>query len=159
MNSSTLKEKGFTEFLLLKELSMSKLPNNKGNVIAIIENTPSEKNASDILYIGRTKKLSKRIFGGYLAGYGGKTITKINTKLLNEGYLEKVAVGWIASDTPKVTQQELLDNFKKEHGRYPEWNASKKATEEKPTKKPASTPSKTKPTKRRTTRTVKKAIK
>lgn len=159
MNSSTLKEKGFTEFLLLKELSVSKLPDNKGNVIVIIDSTTPGKTTSDILYIGRTKKLSKRIFGGYLSGYGGKTSARINTKLLNEGYMEKAAICWMASDTPKAAQQELLESFKKEHGKYPEWNAPKKAVDEKATKKPTTSP-KAKPakkqSKRSTTRTAKK---
>ena len=42
--------------------------------------------------------------------------------LLNDGYLEKVAVSWRVSDDPKVTQQELLESFKKQHGEYPAWN-------------------------------------
>lgn len=68
----------------------------------------------------------KRIFGGYLAGYGGKTTRKINSKLFDEGYIERVAVSWMLSDNPKAAQQELLESFKKEHGEYPAWNASKK---------------------------------
>jgi hypothetical protein len=148
MNSSTLKEKGFAEFLPLKELSVSKLPNSKGTVLVIIDSTHSEKSTSDILYIGRAKKLSKRIFGGYLAGYGGKTTTKINAKLFDEGYIEKAAVSWISSDTPKAAQQELLESFKKEHGEYPQWNAPKK-TNEKVVEKPAAP---AKPVRRRVTR-------
>jgi hypothetical protein len=39
--------------------------------------------------------------------------------LLEDGYIEKVAVSWILSDNPKAAQQELLENFKKERGDYP----------------------------------------
>jgi len=46
----------------------------------------------------------------------------------NYGYIEKVAVSWMLSDNPKATQEELLENFKKEHGEYPAWNFSKKTS-------------------------------
>lgn len=126
MNSLTLKENGFAEFLPLKGLPFSSLPYNKGSVLAIIDSTLSGKPTSDILYIGRSKKPTKRIFGGYLAGYGGKTTKKLNSKLLDDGYIEKVSISWMLSDNPKTAQQKLLENFKKEHGEYPAWNASKK---------------------------------
>ena len=128
MNSLTLKEKGFAEFAPLKELSFSSLPSNKGSVLILADSTLTGKPASDILYIGKSKKPAKRIFGGYLAGYGGKTTRKISSKLLDEGYIEKVAVSWMLTDNPKAAQQELLDSFKKEHGEYPAWNASKKTS-------------------------------
>ena len=80
------------------------------------------------MYIGRSKKPTKRIFGGYLAGYGGKATRKISSRLLDDGYIEKVAVSWMLSDNPKAAQEELLESFKKEHGEYPAWNFSKKTS-------------------------------
>jgi hypothetical protein len=135
MDSLTLKENGFTEFVPLKTLAFYSLPCNKGSVLVLADTSLTGKPASDILYIGRTKKLTKRILGGYLAGYGGKTTRKINSKLIDDGFMEKVSVGWMLSDNPKAAQQELLDNFKKDHGEYPAWNASNK-TLEKPKPKP-----------------------
>jgi hypothetical protein len=129
MNSLSLKEKGFTEFVSLKGLPFSSLPQNKGVVFAIVDTALSGKPTSDILYIGRSKRPAKRIFGGYLAGYGGKATRKINSKLMDEGYIEKVLVSWMVNDNPKVAQQELLETFKKEHGQYPSWNDSKKVFE------------------------------
>ena len=126
MNSLTLKENGFAEFVPLKGLSFSSLPFDKSSVFVLADSTLTGKPASDILYIGKTKKLTKRVFGGYLAGYGGKTTRKINSLLLNDGYLEKVAISWMQSDNPKLAQQKLLESFKKEHGEYPVWNVSKK---------------------------------
>jgi hypothetical protein len=128
MNSLTLKEKGFAEFVPLKELPFSSLPFNKGSVLVLADGTLAGKPASDILYIGKSKKPAKRIFGGYLAGYGGKTTKKISSQLLDDGYIEKVAVSWMLTDNPKAAQQELLESFKKEHGEYPAWNASKKTS-------------------------------
>ncbi len=125
MNSLSLKEKGFTEFVPLKELAFSSLPLNKGNVLVLADRTLTGKQASDILYIGRTKKPTKRIFGGYLAGNGSKSTRKINSRLFDDGYIEKVTISWMMADNPKVAQQELLENFKKDHGECPPWNASK----------------------------------
>ena len=127
MNSLTLKENGFAEFVPLKGLSFSSLPFDKSSVFVLADSTLTGKPASNILYIGKTKKLTKRVFGGYLSGYGGKTTRKINSMLLNDGYLERVAISWMMSENPKLTQKELIENFKKEHGEYPAWNISKKA--------------------------------
>src|SRR5271157_3914514 len=127
MNSLTLKENGFTEFVPLKGLAFYSLPYNKGSVLVLADNTLTGKPTSDILYIGRTKKPTKKILGGYLAGYGGgKTTRKISSRLLDDGYIEKVAIGWMLSDNPKAAQQELLESFKKDHGEYPAWNAPNK---------------------------------
>jgi hypothetical protein len=144
MNSFTLKEKGFADFISLKELQFASLPADQNCVIVLIECLAPEKPATDILYIGKSKKPAKRIFGGYIAGYGGKTTRKIHSKLLNEGYMEKISVSWMISDNIKITQKELLESFKKEHGQYPAWN-----TQKKPVVKPAKVPKIVKVTPRR----------
>ena len=108
MNSLTLKENGFADFVPLKGLPFSSLPFNKASVLVLVDSTLAGKPTSDILYIGRSKKPTKRIFGGYLAGYGGKATKKISSRLLDDGYIEKVAVSWMLSDNPKAAQEELL---------------------------------------------------
>jgi hypothetical protein len=130
MNSQTLKENGFAEFFPLKELSVLKLPNNSGQVIVLIDKTLSGKPQSDIIYIGRTKKPVKKIFGGYIGGsFGGKAVKSVHNALFNDGYIEKTSIGWMSSDDPKKAQKELLEKFRSEHGEYPLWNAPKKKTE------------------------------
>lgn len=146
MNSINLKEKGFNEFLPLDGLLFSCVPQNKCSVLALVDITMSGKPISDILYIGRSKNLTKKVFGGYLAGNGGKTTRRISGLLLDDGYLQKVAISWMLTDDPKATQQELLQSYQKEHGQFPAWNASKKSAA-----KPALTP---KPAKSRLTRKV-----
>ncbi len=138
MNSLTLKEKNFVEFIPLKGLSFSSVPYNKGCIFVLADRTLSGKPVSDILYIGRSKNPTKRIFRGYLAGFGGKTTRKINSKLFDDGYIEKVVISWMLSDNPKTAQQELLERFKKEHGEYPAWNILKKSSD-KAQPKPQST--------------------
>jgi hypothetical protein len=126
MNSKTLIETGFSEWLPLKTLTFSNLPADKGSVIVIVDKELSGKPESDILYIGRTKKPAKRIMGGYLAGYGGKNTKKINQMLFDEGYIEKAAISWIFTDKPRIMQEELLAKFKEAHGEFPIWNSKKK---------------------------------
>ncbi len=128
MNSLTLKENGFAEFVPLKKLTFSSLPFDKSSVFVLADCTLTGKGESDILYIGKSKKPIKRVFGGYLAGYGGKTTRKINSMLINEGYLEKVSISWMVSENPKITQKELMEKFKKEYGVCPAWNISKKVS-------------------------------
>jgi hypothetical protein len=152
MNSLTLKEKGFTEFVPLKGISFSSLPTSKRSVLVLADITLDGKPTSDILYIGKSKKPAKRILGGYLAGYGGKASRKINSMLFDNGYIEKVAISWMPSDNPKEAQKALLDAFLKEHGEYPLWNASKKKSVSKSTPKTAKTRPPRKPAKPAKTR-------
>ncbi|MGA3061199.1 MAG: hypothetical protein ABSD92_12650 [Candidatus Bathyarchaeia archaeon] len=126
MNSKTLIETGFSEWLPLKTLTFSNLPPDKGCVIVIVDKELSGKPESDILYIGRTKKPAKRILGGYLAGYGGKNTKKINQMLFGEGYIEKAVISWTLTDKPRIMQEELLAKFKQDHGELPIWNTKKK---------------------------------
>ena len=128
MNSLTLKENGFANFIPLKELQFVSLPLDKASVLVLVDSSLSGTQDSDILYIGKSKKPAKRVFGGYIGGYGGKTTQKINSKLLNDGYIEKVAISWMQDNNPKAKQQELLVSFKKEHRVFPIWNGNKKAS-------------------------------
>jgi len=146
MNSQTLKESGFSEPCLLKSISFLNLPFNKSSVFAVIDTTLTGKTTSDILYIGRSKRPSRRILGGYLSGYGGKSTRKINSELFDNGYIEKVAISWMVSDKPKTKQKELMDKFILEHGESPLWNASKKKTAKAPKKTSPPTKPKTKRT-------------
>jgi hypothetical protein len=126
MNSLTLKEQGFADPLPLKGLQFDSLPYNKNSVLVLSDCTLTGKPTSDILYIGKSKKPTKRIFGGYIAGYVGKTTRKIHSMLFNEGFIDKVAVSWMLNEDSKNTQKDLLENFKKEHGQYPTWNNNSK---------------------------------
>lgn len=126
MNSLSLKEKGFSDFVPIKTLSFSSLPYNKGSVLVLADSTLTDKPTSDILYIAKTKNPAKRVFAGYLSGVGGKATRKINQHLLNDGYLEKATFSYMLTDNPKATQKGLLERFKKEHGEYPTWNAARK---------------------------------
>jgi hypothetical protein len=129
MNSLTLKEIGFSDLVPLCSLSFLNLPSDKRVVFVLVDKALSGKTGSDIVYIGRSKKPVKKILGGYLAGFGGKSNKKIYSKLFDEGYIEKVALSWIASENPRVSQKEFLSKFVKEQGEFPIWNVVKKLPE------------------------------
>jgi hypothetical protein len=126
MNSKNLIEVGFSEWFPMKTLAVSNLPSDKGAVIIIVDKELSGKPESDILYIGRTKKPTKRIIGGYLGGYGGKTTKKISQMLFNDAYIEKATISWVLTDKPRVMQEQLLAKYTEEHGKFPIWNSKKK---------------------------------
>ena len=126
MNSISLKENGFVDAIPLKGLQFTSLPNNKSGVLILTDFTLTGQPTSDILYIGKTKNPTKRIFGGYIAGCGGKTTRKIHSLLFDDGFIEKVAVTWMTANNSRTAKKELLENFKKEHGQYPAWNITKK---------------------------------
>jgi hypothetical protein len=126
MNSKTLIEAGFSECIPMKNLSISVLPQDKSSVIVIVDQELSGLPMSDILYVGRAKKIAKKIMGGYLAGYGGKVAKKINQMLFDGGYIEKVSISWTLTDKPRILQKEILTRFKEEHGNLPLWNSKKR---------------------------------
>jgi len=140
MNSQTLKQNGFSEPCLMKSISYTNLPFNKSSVFVILDTTLTGKAPSDILYIGRSKRPTRKILGGYLGGYGGKNVKKINSSLFDEGYIEKVSISWMLVDKPKAKQRELIDKFVQEHGEFPLWNASRKQRVKFPKKTPAARP-------------------
>jgi hypothetical protein len=119
MNSTNLKELGFSEGVPLAKVSASDLPYQSG-LFAILDK--SVEGASDIVYIGRAKNLVGKIFGGILGGQGGKTTKKMHTMLFEEGFLGKVEICWMATDELKARRTDLLNKFKQEHGEYPSWN-------------------------------------
>ena len=126
MNSSTLKELGFSDLLSLSDLSFSDLPQNTGIVFAIVNTSLTGKSGTDIVYLGRAKKPARKLLGNVIAGYGGKSSRKINAKLFDDGSFGKSAVTWIVSDDPKTTKKDLLSKFLKEQGDSPIWNVTKK---------------------------------
>jgi hypothetical protein len=126
MNSLALKKIGFSDLLPLATLSFSNLPQDKGIVFAIVDTTLCGTPETDILFIGRAKTPAKKLLGGLIAGYGGKGGKRINSKLFDEGYMEKAAVSWILSGDPRATQKGLLEKFIEEQSGYPSWNVAKK---------------------------------
>jgi len=119
MDSTNLKEMGFTECVQLVKLTPSDLP-YQGGLFVLLDR--SIQGGSDIIYIGRAKNLVKRIFGGVLGGRGGKTSRRIHEMLFGEGALSKAEISWMTTDKLKAGRDDLLQKYKQEYGKLPDWN-------------------------------------
>ena len=126
MDSNDLRSYGFTSW---KNLSI--LAKNKGTSISPIPGIYVFKlnkvfgrlqKMSDILYIGSTDNLYRRIYGNYIRGSGGGTTQRIYTYLNNLKYLNKTEVSYIPSNNPKYIEKKLLDEYEKDHHELPPWN-------------------------------------
>jgi excinuclease UvrABC nuclease subunit len=80
------------------------------------------KSKSDILYIGSSKNLQKRIINNYLKGRGGPTTKRIHSYLIKRNYINFVEVGWKITKNYKNLEVELINKFDKDHDQLPPWN-------------------------------------
>jgi hypothetical protein len=119
MNSTSLKELGFSDSIALAKVTAVDLPYQAG-LFAFIDK--SMEGQTDLIYIGRAKNLEKRVFGDIFGGQGKKSMQKIHAKLFDEGYLGKLEISWMPADKLKARKADLLQKFKQEHGAYPSWN-------------------------------------
>ena len=62
MNSITLKEKGFADFVPLKELPFSSLPANKASILVLADSTPAEKTSLRHTIHRQNKETRKKNF-------------------------------------------------------------------------------------------------
>jgi hypothetical protein len=104
----------------LNELSPSHMPYGRGGVFVIADKTLT--GPSDIVYIGRSKALNRKVFGTILGGRGGKATQKIHRQLFQNGLISNMQISWILVEKPKAKQQELLAKYEEEHGGCPAWN-------------------------------------
>jgi excinuclease UvrABC nuclease subunit len=77
---------------------------------------------SDILYIGSSKNLRKRIINNYLKGRGGPTTKRIHSYLIKRNYINFVEVGWKITKNYKNLEKKLRNKFDKDHDQLPPWN-------------------------------------
>jgi len=80
------------------------------------------KGKSDILYIGSSKDLQKRIIKNYLKGVGGQTTKRIHNCLIERKYKNFIEVGLKSTKDYKNLEKKLLDKFEKDHDQLPPWN-------------------------------------
>ena len=122
MDSKSLGREGFEEWHPLDELTISDVPYKQKGVYVFRLRSPLKAGVSDILYIGSSDHLVRRVFGNYFGGVGGKTTKRIHNLLFEEKYLEKGEVGWTIVEDSKVLEKELKVKFRREHRQLPSWN-------------------------------------
>ena len=67
--------------------------------------------SGEVIYIGSTEKLGRRLFGNYIGGVGGATTKRIHAALFEPKVLAGVEVAWIEGDDFKALEIELKRQF------------------------------------------------
>lgn len=65
----------------------------------------------EILYIGSTDTLRRRLFGNHLGGVGGPTTQRVHAAIFEPDVLGGVEVTWIVSDDHKTLEVDLKRQF------------------------------------------------
>jgi len=124
MDSKSLEKYGFKDWHLLNKLAISEVLYKQEGVYVIKSKISLQRRVgkSDILYIGSSDNLVRRIFGNYLGGVGGGTTQRIHKLLFEEGYLEKTDIGWALTKEFRKLEKDLKMEFEREHRELPPWN-------------------------------------
>ena len=109
----------FENWLPLVRLSIGDLPHDRklAGVYAMRLIATGE-----VLYIGASNNLRRRLFGNYTGGVGGETTQRIHELLFSEGWITEVEIAWIEVDAYMDKEAELKDEHREKHGRLPRWN-------------------------------------
>ena len=119
MNSYSIKE--IVNWINFSTIDGSEVPSVKGvYVFKTEEQFCRLKGESNILYIGYTDNLQRRLIENYKKGKGGKTTQRIRS-YINDTYSEIAKIGWI-ENAPKEKEVELLKWYEKDHHELPPWN-------------------------------------
>lgn len=70
-----------------------------------------EAMSGEVVYIGSTDTLRRRLFGNHLGGVGGATTRRIHAALFEPEVLAGVEVAWIVSEDWKGLEIELKRQF------------------------------------------------
>jgi excinuclease UvrABC nuclease subunit len=78
--------------------------------------------SGEVVYIGSTDTLRRRLFGNYLGGVGGSTTKRIHAALFEPEVLAGIEVAWIVSEDWQALETELKRQFAMRGGpRLPIW--------------------------------------
>lgn len=106
-------------WIRLDRLCLADLP-NYGDVSGVY--VIREVGSGEVIYIGSTDKLRRRLFANHLGGVGGSTTQRIHGELFAPKVLESVEVAWVVADNWKGLEIELKRQFAALGGRpLPRW--------------------------------------
>ena len=77
---------GFTRWLPLSRLAVGDLPGEAIPAAYALRSAPTR----ELLYIGSTDNLSRRIFGNFIGGVGGETTKRGHALLFEDGNIDDV---------------------------------------------------------------------
>jgi hypothetical protein len=125
MKTEKLTDLGFTKWHPLAEISASDF-GGAGEVVFVLRYKGTGKRAlPEVRYVGRSKRPMRKILGGLVGGYGGKTTTGLNKKLMTRNTISRINISWKASKDSKVEQKKILEEFRALNGDVPLWNRGK----------------------------------
>lgn len=109
----------FTDWVPVTELCVGKLL-RYGDVqcVYVMRSTST----SEILYIGSTSNLRRRIFGNYLGGVGGATTKRLHEMLFLEMKVTEVELAYEETVAFRERETELKEAYRQRQGRLPRWN-------------------------------------
>jgi hypothetical protein len=117
---------GFSSWKQFSKLKEGDIPEEPGVYVLRLDKTFGRLvGESDILYMGSTENLRKRLWGNYIKGRGGKTTKRIHYYLISLGYLDRVEVSWVKSGDYKSLEEKLREEYEKDHHELPPWNRQK----------------------------------
>ncbi len=110
----------FREWHSLQSLSLMDIPESQWELSFVY--LVRQRSSKDLLYIGSTTNLILRMFGNYIAGAGASTTQRIQSLLLDDGFIKDTEVNWLESSDCRTEEKRLLEAYLKEHGKLPPWN-------------------------------------
>ena len=114
-----MSEVDFERWHPLSGLTVKDLPvSNTSGFVYILRKSGTK----EILYVGSTENLLRRIFGNYLGGVGGETTQRIHKLLFEEGAIADTEIAWKQTLNHKLEEKRLRHSFYKAKGRLPLWN-------------------------------------
>jgi len=108
-------------WIKLNKITIDQIPYKKSAVYFFGVNTNS-KQQSDIVYIGSTSNLVRRIFGNFFGGVGGVTTQRIHKLLFEDKYLAQVSIAWSLTDNHKKLEKKFISDYRLKYGKKPAWN-------------------------------------
>jgi len=76
----------------------------------------------DLLYIGSTDRLRRRLFGNHIGGVGGSTTQRVHGLLFTDGHASNIEVAWLTAMDYRGLEQDLKDEYRALGGSYlPQW--------------------------------------
>ncbi len=110
---------GFSNWTSLRELSIGVVP-EYGDLSCVYCIRSAQ--TGEVLYIGSTGCLRRRIFGNYIGGVGGRTTRRLHGILFTDEEVTNVELAYAETNEYRTREKQLLRAFRLEHGRLPRWN-------------------------------------
>lgn len=108
---------GFERWYPLNNIAAKDVP-KQGKFVYIFRRCST----GEVIYIGSTTDLRRRLFGNYIGGVGGGTTKRIHSLLFKDGAIADIEVAWKESSNCSSEEKHLREAYLKRQGELPPWN-------------------------------------